>query len=81
MQEILILKENIKKINNSGDLFKKIKKIDIDYEQENLIVFYLNTQNELIDSEVLFKGGLTETTICTKTLFRRALIKNSNSII
>ena len=61
MNKVLILKEIINKINSSSELFEKIKKIDIDYSQENFLVFYLNTKNQLIKSEILFKGGLNGT--------------------
>lgn len=81
MIELLILKEKVKSINNSADLFNKISKIKIDYKQENLIVFYLNSKNALIKSEVLFKGGLNSSLVCPITLFRNALKNNANSLI
>ena len=80
MKELIILKES-KGITKAKDLFSRIKKINIDFKQENLIVFYLDSKNEIIDKEVLFKGGLNSSVICLKTLFRKALKKNSNSII
>jgi len=81
MEELLILKEPINNISDSRDLFNKIKGININYKQENFIVFYLNTKNQLIETEVLFKGGLNYCAVDSKTLFRNALIKNSNAII
>ena len=41
MKQILTLKENsnINKIQNPADLFNKIKKINIDYSQENFLYF------------------------------------------
>ena len=53
MNEILTLKEAVGKVKSPADLFGKIKNIKIDYTQENFIVFYLNTKNQLIESEVL----------------------------
>ena len=81
MKQLIILKEPKGKISKSEDLFKAIKKINIDYTQENFIVFYLNSGNQLIDSEIVFKGGLNSCLICPKTIFRKALLKNSSSII
>ena len=81
MKQILTLKEPINNVSNATDLFNKIKKINISYEQENLILICLNTSNQIINTEVLFKGGLNECSIDLKTLFRTALLKNSNAII
>lgn len=81
MEQIYILKESNRKISDSADLFKNIKKIKIDYSQENFIVFYLNSQNEILKSENLFKGGVDSCLICPKILFRNALLNNSGKII
>lgn len=81
MKQLIVLKENIEKVKSAEDIFKNIKKINIDYTQENFIVFYLNTGNKVIDSEVLFKGGIDACLICPKTIFRNALKHNSAKII
>ena len=83
MKQILILKEksSINKISSPIDLFKKIKKINIDFSQENFLLICLNTKNKIIYSENIFKGGLNACLICPKTLFRKALLKNSDKII
>jgi len=81
MEQIFILKENRNKIESPSDLFKNIKKININYKQENFLIFCLDTQNKIIHKEVLFKGGLNACLIDPKTIFRIALIKNSNNII
>ena len=82
MKEILILKENTKdKITDAKDLFNKVKKIKIDYKQENFIAVYLSTQNIVLGCDVLFKGGLNACLVCPKTLFRTALKHNSDKII
>ncbi len=80
MKQILILKEN-KGFSSASDVFKDIKKIDIDYKQENFLILCLDTKNKLIHSEVIFKGGLNACLICPKTLFRTALKYNSDKII
>ena len=81
MNQIFTLKEPKNKINQPLDLFKNIEKINIDYNQENLLLFCLNTKNQVIHSEIMFKGGLNSSIIDPKTLFRKALTHNSNSII
>lgn len=81
MKELIILKESVDGIKEAKDIFKKIKKINIDYTQENFLIFYLNTKSKVLDSEVLFKGGLNASLVDLKTIFRNALLRNSNSII
>jgi DNA repair protein RadC len=82
MERVMILKEsNIGVIKNSAVLFNKIKSFNIDYNQENFIVFFLDTKNVLIKSVNLFKGGLNSCIIDPKTVFRKALVLNANAII
>jgi len=81
MKELIVLKEPTGKITTAKDLFNKIKRINIDYTQENFVVFYLNSSNQVIDKEILFKGGLTACMLDPRTIFRKALLKNTNSII
>jgi len=81
MNQVYTLKETESDISNAKDVFDNINKFDIDYEQENLIVFCLNTRNDIIHSEILFKGGVDSCLIDSKTLFRVALKFNSSNII
>ena len=81
MNQLIVLKENIKGIQGAEDIFKNIKKINIDYKQENFIVFFLDTKNQIIENEVLFKGGLDSCLVCPKTIFRNALKHNASKII
>lgn len=81
MNQIFILKEPKNKISTPIELFKNVKKINIDYKQENLILLCLNTKNQVIHSEVLFKGGLNACNCDPKTIFRIALKHNSSSIM
>jgi len=81
MKQLLILNETISDIKKASDVFKNIKKINIDYTQENFILICLDTKNNIIKSEIVFKGGLNACVVCPKTLFRKALLNNSNSII
>ena len=81
MKQILILKEPLGAIHSCSDIFDKIKKIKIDYDQENLILFSLNTKNQINDARVIFKGGLNGCVIDPKTIFRQALLNNACNII
>jgi len=81
MKQILIIKEAKGSIKSPEDLFSKIKKININFSQENFLVICLNTKNQIISSEVLFKGGLDACLIDPKIVFRYALLNNSNKII
>ena len=81
MKKLLVLKEELGTVKGADDIFNKIQSINIDYKQENVIVFYLNTQNKVIDSDVLFKGGLDACLVCPKTIFRKTLRKGASKII
>lgn len=81
MNQIFILKEAENKINLPSDLFRNIKKIKIDFKQENMLLFCLNTKNQILHSEIIFKGGLNACAVDTKTIYRTALKHNSCSII
>ena len=81
MKQLLIIQETKGAIKSPEDLFFKIKKININFSQENFLVICLNTKNQIISSEVLFKGGLDACLIDPKTVFRYALLNNSNKII
>lgn len=81
MEQLLTLKEELDRITEASDLFGKIKKINIDHTQENVVVFYLNVRHKVIKNEVMFKGGLDHTIIDPKTLFRKALKNNARNLI
>ena len=74
-------KDTLKIIREADDIFNHIGKIDINHDQENSLVFYLNTRRRLIDYEVLFKGGVNECCLDPKVIFRRALLKNAVAVI
>ena len=80
MKHIIHLNES-QGIRDSVDLFKKIKKIDIDYSQENFILICLDTKNKIISQEIIFKGGLNHCVADPKTIFRKALLVNANCIV
>lgn len=78
MKEIFVLKESkTHKVSTPRDLFKKSQKVNVDQKQENCIIFYLDSRNKIIDSEVLFKGGINACLIDPKVIFRKALLKGA----
>lgn len=81
MKQIFIIKENKKGLKSPDDVFKNIKKFEIDYEQENFIIFYLNNRNHIIGSDILFKGGVDSCVIDPKIIFRYALKNKATKII
>lgn len=81
MEQIFILKEELKGIKEAGDIFKKILRFKIDYTQENLILFCLDVRLKVVHAEIMFKGGLDSCVIDPITIFRKALLKNSHSLI
>jgi len=81
MKQLLTLKETVIEVKDPSDIFKNIRKINIDLSQENFLVFALDTKNKILKAEVLFKGGLARCCIDPKTIFRFALLQNAKSII
>ena len=81
MNHVFILKEPTNRIMTANTLFDEVKKIDVDYKKENLILICVNTKNQVIYSEVIAQGGLDSCICDPKTIFRIALKHNSNSII
>ena len=79
--KFVVYEDNKFKVSCGEDIFKAIKNIDIDFNQEHFIVFFLNNQNRILKEEVLFKGGLDSCVICPNTLFKKALLNDSNKII
>ncbi|OYT15576.1 MAG: hypothetical protein B7C24_12330 [Bacteroidetes bacterium 4572_77] len=81
MKQVIELREPTDNINCPNKLFDKIKKVNINYDRENLILFTLNTKNQLIDTHVIAIGGLNYCVCDPKVIFRTALLDNANSFI
>lgn len=79
-----ILREDINtsnRIKSAIDLFEKIKKIDIDFNRENFIVFYLTQKNTVINSENVFTGAIDACIVDPRVIFRKALLNNAAKIV
>lgn len=69
------------KISSAKEIFDSIEKINIDYQQENFLIFFLNTKNRVITQEILFKGAMNSCILDPKVIFRKALVNNATKII
>lgn len=81
MKQIFELKEKPGCIKQPCDIFTQVKKINIDFKQENFILICLDTKNKPVHTEILFKGGLNCCTVDIRTIYRIALEHNSRSIV
>lgn len=50
-------------------------------KQEVFMVLYFNVQNQLINSEILFTGSLTQTSVYPREVVKQALYHNAASVI
>ncbi len=74
-------KENITKITNSEDAYNIIKNKLENEPQENFIVIYLNTKNNIIKIKKLFIGTINSSSIYPRDIFREAVRCNAYSMI
>ena len=73
--------KGLKNEKNAKNIFDHIEKIDIDYDQENFLIFYLNTKNKLLNCEVLFKGSVNACILDPKIIFKKSIMNNAVGII
>jgi DNA repair protein RadC len=69
------------KVSSAEDIFGNIKSINIDYKQENFLIFFLDVKNRVINQEVVFKGAMDCCILDPKVVFRKALVNNASKII
>jgi DNA repair protein RadC len=79
MKQILEINE-VKGFSCPKELFEQVKKVNIDFNQENVIIIYFNSRNKYLDSELVHMGGVNSTLIDLRVIFRKALINNAVSI-
>jgi len=82
---ISIMENKFKKnsvLINSAELAKKYCQLQIGMkDREHFGVLFLDTQNQLIVFEVLFKGGISGSEVHPRTIARQALLNNANAVI
>lgn len=78
------LKENPQKklsFNNSCKIYDFVKDHFLHLKQEKVMILHLNSKNKLIKHEFISEGGLNQSLIDPKILFKKALIQNASGII
>jgi len=81
MKQIFELKEVLNNIHEGSDVFNKIKKIQMDYSQENFLLFCLNTKNQVVKKQIVFKGSADGCLLDPKVIFRNALLSKAVKVI
>jgi DNA repair protein RadC len=69
------MKKDIIKISNSQAVFQNVKK-HFDLYQENIILIGVNSKNEILLNEVIFKGGVNSSIIDLKIIYKKLLLNN-----
>ena len=67
-------------IRESADIFRYVASLILDLPHEEFWVLYLNNRNKVIYRQRIAAGGLTETTVDMRLIFRAALEKNAVAI-
>ncbi|RJP75922.1 MAG: DNA repair protein RadC [Desulfobacteraceae bacterium] len=68
-------------VQNSRDLFNYLYQTLRDKSQECFSVIFLDAKNRVIDSNVLFKGTLTESAVYSREVIKMALEKRAAALI
>ena len=74
-------KDKIIRINNSKEAYEIIKEELNNKPQEIFLVVYLNTKNEIIKKEIIFKGTINKSNIYPRDIFREAVRCNAYCMI
>ena len=81
MRQVVVFERKNVYAKTPAYMFKKIQHIYINYAQENMILFCLNTRLRITHREIIFKGGLNHMSADIRTIYRAALKKNAHAII
>jgi DNA repair protein RadC len=76
-----IKKEKRQHIDNSKDIFELLKDKYRNEQQENFIIVFLDSRNDVICTHLLFKGSVSSSNIHPRDIFREAMKNNANRII
>lgn len=72
---------DVKKITSSRETFLLMQPLIGDLAYEEFWVLYLNNSNVVLQKSQLSKGGITETTVDIRLIFKIALEQNATGII
>jgi len=79
IKNLIVFEKGI--IKDAENVFKKIKRINIDFNQENFIVLGLSTKNQVLFKENMFKGSIDSAIIDSRLILKKAILKNCPKII
>lgn len=71
----------VRKISSSKTVFEIMQPHLVDLSHEEFWVIYLNNANKILTKKQISKGGLTETTVDIRLIFKEALEQNATGII
>lgn len=71
----------VRKISSSKTVFEIMQPHLGDLSHEEFWVIYLNNANKILTKKQISKGGLTETTVDIRLIFKEALEQNATGII
>jgi DNA repair protein RadC len=68
-------------IHSSQDVYERVQYEMMAYTQEHLWILLLNTRNQVISIEKLYKGSLNSSTVRVGEIFKAAIQRSSASLI
>ncbi|MCD6579541.1 JAB domain-containing protein [bacterium] len=71
----------IRQPKDAYSILKGIYSKHTDDDKENFVALFLNTKNKVITYKVMFSGGMTESPVFMKELFRAAILNGATSMI
>lgn len=77
----LLTKEKRISINTSKDVFDLLKDKYRNEQQENFIILFLDSKNNIICNKLLFKGSVSSSNVHPRDIFREAVKNNANRLI
>lgn len=78
--KMLRVKEALPGIVSPVDVFNQLEEVR-NSDKENFVVFFLNTQNDIIGKEIVSIGTLNSSLVHPREVFRTAIIKNCAAVI
>ncbi len=68
-------------VNSPQDVADYLKMRFAGLEREEFHIMFLNAQNRVIETEAMFRGTLTQTSVYPREVVKRALELNANAVI
>ncbi|MFW6061167.1 MAG: JAB domain-containing protein [Planctomycetota bacterium] len=81
MNRVLEIEEPVDTVHCAERVFDRIRRIHVDYRQENFLLLTLDVRQQLLGAHVLFKGGRSVMCVDPAVVFRRALLDSAEGIV